>query len=64
MPSFSAPSTRRMLTIAPVASNAWPNATSSPPWIFAERAPTSSDMTLRPLSSSTPFSSYQETGLT
>ena len=64
MPSFSAPSTRRMLTIAPVAISALPKATSSPPWIFTVRAPGSSDITLRPLSSSTPFSSYQEGGLT
>ena len=35
MPSFSAPSTRRMLTIAPVARSALPKATSSPPWSFA-----------------------------
>ena len=64
MPSFSAPSTRRMLTIAPVPISALPKATSSPPWIFAVRASGSSDITLRPLSSSTPFSSYQEGGLT
>ena len=64
MPSFSAPSTRRMLTIAPVAISALPKATSSPPCSFAVRAAGSSDITLRPLSSSTPFSSYQEAGLT
>jgi hypothetical protein len=60
MPSFSAPSTRRMLTIAPVASSALPNATSSPPWIFAVRASRSIPITFLPVSSSTPFSSYQE----
>ena len=47
MPSFSAPSTRRMLTIAPVPISALPKATSSPPWIFAVRASGSSDITLR-----------------
>ena len=64
MPSFSAPSTRRMLTIAPVAISALPNPTSSPPCSFAVRASGSSDITLRPVSSSTPFSSYQSAGLT
>src|ERR1700710_2999909 len=34
MPSFSGPSSRRMFTFEPVASSAWPKATSSPPWIF------------------------------
>ena len=53
-----------MLTLAPVAISAWPKATSSPPWIFAVRASGSSDITLRPLSSSTLFSSYQEGELT
>ncbi len=64
MPSFSAPSTRRMLTIAPVASSALPKPTSSPPCSFAVRAAGSSDIALTPVSSSTPFSSYQPGGLT
>jgi hypothetical protein len=53
-----------MLTIAPVAISALPKPTSSPPCSFAVRASGSSDITLVPLSSSTPFSSYQEGGLT
>ncbi len=64
MPSFSAPSTRRMLTIAPVAISALPKAISSPPCSFAVRASVSSDITLRPVASSTPFSSFQECSLT
>ena len=49
-----------MLTIAPVPSSALPKPTSSPPWIFAVRASGSSPITFLPVSSSTPFSSYQE----
>ena len=49
MPSFSAPSTRRMLTIAPVPISALPKPTSSPPCSFAVRASGSSDITLRPV---------------
>ena len=64
MPSFSAPSSRRMLTFAPVASSAWPKATSSPPWSFAVFASASIDITFFPVGSSTPFSSYQDGWLT
>ncbi len=64
MPSFSAPSIRRMFTFEPVASSAWPKATSSPPWIFAVFASASIDITFLPVSSSTEFSSYQEGSLT
>ena len=64
MPSFSAPSIRRMLTFDPVARSAWPKATSSPPWIFAVFASASIDITFLPIASSTPFSSYQEGSLT
>jgi hypothetical protein len=53
-----------MLTIAPVPISAWPKPTSSPPWTLTVRASGSSDITLRPVSSSTSFSSYQEGGLT
>jgi len=53
-----------MLTFAPVASNAWPKATSSPPWIFAVLPSASIDITFLPVRSSTPFSSYQDGSLT
>ena len=59
MPSSSAPSTRRMLTIAPVASSALENSTSSPPWSFATRASVSIPITLVEVRRSTEFSSYQ-----
>src|SRR5262245_16345694 len=53
-----------MFTFAPVAISALSNPISSPPCSFAVRASTSSDNTFVPVRSSTPFSSYQETGLT
>ena len=53
-----------MFTFAPVAISAFSNSTSSPPCSFAVRASTSSDITLVAVRSSTPFSSYQEAGLT
>src|SRR4051812_18287989 len=65
MPSFCEPSMWwSTLTRAPVASSAFPNPTSSPPCSFTDLAPVSSDITLRPANSSTPFSSYHSGGWT
>ena len=53
-----------MFTRAPVAISAFENSTSSFVCSFAVRVPTSSDMTLAPVSSSTPFSSYHSAPFT
>ena len=62
MPSSSAPGTRSRRTLAPVASSAWPNATSSRLESLTVRAAASSFITLVRVSSSTSCSAHQPAG--
>jgi hypothetical protein len=53
-----------MFTFDPVAISAVANSTSSPPCSFARLLSASSDITFVRVSSSIPFSSYHDSGLT